>query len=135
MKRLSRWQQYSLALVIVTIATIARMVLDPFVGHHSLYSTYFVAIMVVGWVCGPGPSLFSVVLSALAADYFFIPPRGSFQTEDSAYLVGMGLFTLVNLPIILLVASLRASRREAETRASALLGSKPSFATRSGRWS
>ncbi len=123
----AHWQHYTGVFALVAFATIARAALDPVLGNHSIYSTYFLAIMVAGWICGLGPSLFSLALSALAADYFFVPPRGSLQIQGADNLLGLGLFIFVNIPIVLLVASLRASRKEAEDRAVAVKESQERF--------
>ena len=76
-----RWRslfcRYGAAVVAIILATLLRMWLDPFLENRAPFSTYFVAIMFAAWYGGIGPSLMVMVVGALAADYFFIEPRGS----------------------------------------------------------
>ena len=76
MKTLRCWQRYALALVLVVIATLARLGLDPVLGGHAPYPTYFLAVVITCWSCGLGPSILCVVISLLAADLSFLVPRG-----------------------------------------------------------
>ncbi len=114
------WQRYALACVFVGIATAARYALDPILGKHIPYPTYFLATIVTGWACGLGPSIVCLAFSVLTADFFFVPPRGSFLVLTAPDLLGLGLFVLVNIPILILLESFRATRREAEKRAETL---------------
>lgn len=49
--------------------------LDPFVGYHTVGILYLLAIFVVSGISSRGPILFSALVSTLAWDFFFIPPR------------------------------------------------------------
>ncbi len=69
---------YSLALVSILIATLLRAALDPVLGDHLPYTTYFIAVIGVAWYSGLGASLLATGLGAFAASYAFIPPRGEF---------------------------------------------------------
>lgn len=51
------WQRYALACVFVGMATAAQYALDPILGKHTPYPTYFLATIVTGWACGLGPSI------------------------------------------------------------------------------
>jgi len=48
-------------------------------------SCFFLAAMVSSLYGGKGPGLMSVALSALAYDYFFLPPRFHLAIEPSSY--------------------------------------------------
>ena len=118
-----RWRsllcRYGAALIAVILATLLRIWLDPFLGNHAPFSTYFVAIMFVAWYGGIGPSLVVMVVGSLAADYLFIEPRGSLYLYkwvgyDLEHKVAMGLYFLVGIVIALLSESLRAGRRQTE---------------------
>src|SRR4028119_288518 len=95
--------RYGVALAALALATAARFALDPALGGHLPYVTYFVAIIAAGRHAGSGsrpaarrrtplphfvaimavarygglgPSLATLALGSLAATYFFVPPRG-----------------------------------------------------------
>ena len=114
----------------VILATLLRMWLDPFLENRAPFSTYFVAIMFAAWYGGIGPSLVVMVVGALAADYFFIEPRGSLYlynwvAYDVEHEVAMGLYFLVGIVIALLSESLRAGHRRTEAAACRIGGSQP----------
>jgi PAS domain S-box-containing protein len=112
-------RRYGAALMAVVLATLLRMWLDPLLESRAPFSTYFVAIMFAAWYGGIGPSLMVMVVGALAADYFFIEPRGSLYlynwvAYDVEHEVALGLYFLVGIVIALLSESLRAGRRRTE---------------------
>ena len=118
-----RWRvwfcRYGAAIVAVALATLLRIWLDPFLENRAPFSTYFVAIMFAAWYGGIGPSLVVMVVGALAADYFFIEPRGSIYlynwvAYDVEQEVALGLYFLVGIVIALASESLRAGRRRTE---------------------
>ena len=115
----SLFHRYGAAIVAIILATLARIWLDPFLENRAPFSTYFVAIMFAAWYGGIGPSLAAMVVGALAADYFFIEPRGSIYlynwvAYDVEHRVAMGLYFLVGMVIALLSESLRTGRRRTE---------------------
>lgn len=66
---------YAGSLAGVTAAVILTAVLAPLrVAPTLLFTT---AIVVTAWRGGRGPAILATVLSALALDYFFLPPVGS----------------------------------------------------------
>ena len=83
--------RYGLALAALALATAARFALDPVLGGHLPYVTYFVAIMAVARYGGLGPSLAALALGSLAATYFFVPPRGGLVPHRLPDAVGIGL--------------------------------------------
>ena len=67
-----------------------RSLLDPWLGNTLPYITYFAAIVAAAWFGRLGPSLFAVVLSCIAADWFFIPPRYSLKLSyDECRRIGL----------------------------------------------
>ena len=80
MRVVSKLQRYGLATVCCVVAVAAAWPLD------APSSFFFLAVIVSNLYGGKGPGLFSVGLSALAFDYFFLPPRFHFAIEPSSYL-------------------------------------------------
>ena len=54
---------YGSALIAVVLATVIRLVLDPFLGDPFPFLTFFIAIIFAAWYGGYGPSLLALVLS------------------------------------------------------------------------
>ena len=59
---------------------------------------------------GGGPGILATVLSALAADYWFIPPYGSFRIEAPNDVLALGIFTGTGLFLSVLAERLRRAR-------------------------
>jgi PAS domain S-box-containing protein len=116
-----RWKQlfiYVLTAALVAVATIVRSLLDPWLGDSLPYITYFAAIVASAWFGRLGPSLVAVVLSCIAAEWFFIPPRNSFKHSYWAPSDWVGLVTFLVVGAILaaLSESLHRARQSALTR-------------------
>src|SRR5437879_1291263 len=91
--------RYGSALVVTAVATGARLLLDPVFGDGLPFITYFVAVVVVAWYGGVGPAVVAVVLSALAVDYFILPPRGNLVIHSREQQLGLLIFVLLGLAI------------------------------------
>jgi C4-dicarboxylate-specific signal transduction histidine kinase len=66
--------RYSLAFVTVAAACATTHVIDLASFEGPNFFLFFVAIALTAWVGGHGPGWLSVMLSVLAADFFFTPP-------------------------------------------------------------
>lgn len=106
---------YLIAAGFVAVATLARFLLDPWLGNTLPFITYFAAIVAAAWFGRLGPSLFAVVLSCIAADWFFISPRYSLRAsfEDVSNWVGLVTFLIVGAIITALGESIHRSRQVA----------------------
>ncbi len=76
-------QGYAIALLAVSVACVATMLLQRFFPYPFLF-LFFGAVMASGWFGGTGPGVFSVLLSTLLVDYYFVPPFHSFSVSPSA---------------------------------------------------
>ncbi|TAL32570.1 MAG: DUF4118 domain-containing protein [Phenylobacterium sp.] len=88
----------------VAVPTLMRMGLDPWLGMTLWFPTYYPAALLgtlfLGWRSGVG----LVLLSAIAANYFFVPPRYQLAGHERD-LAGTLVF-LVAAGIIVLAAAL-----------------------------
>ena len=100
--------------------------LDPVLGDVGPFTAYLVAIMITAWHCGLGPSLLTLGMGAVLADYCFVEPRGSLLLRDLEHQVSLGLFVVVGVVVALLSESLLRSRRRAEAALSELAAAKQS---------
>jgi PAS domain S-box-containing protein len=107
---------YGGALVLTALAVVLRRLLDPLLGDRFPLITLFAVVVFVAWYAGRGPALLSLIVGAVAGDYFFFHPLYSFtigQGEDQA---GLALYGVLGIASIGLFESLRNARRRAEAR-------------------
>lgn len=90
--------RYALALLLVSAATAVRYWADGIL-HSQPFPTYFIAVLCTVAVAGAGPAAFASVLSAAAAAFFFIDPRGSFLISQPAEIVRLAIFLTIGLTI------------------------------------
>ena len=105
---------YALSVALTALATALRMWLDPILGDHSPFATYYLAVMFAAWYAGWGPALLAMFSGGLLAAYLFTEPRGSVLIYDLEHQVGIVLYLVVGLVVIVLTESLRRSRRRAD---------------------
>ncbi len=100
---------YALAVLVVALATLIRWLLDPYLGDHTPFPTYFAAVAFVGIYGGLGPAVLTLIAGGLVADLMFLPPRGQIVLGSAADLAGLGLFAMGSALIVALTEWLRAS--------------------------
>lgn len=84
---------------------------------------YLLAVVFVAIRFGRGASILASFISVASFDYFFVPPRFSFNVSDSQYLFTFAIMLAVSLTISNLMANLRFQAKVAhyrERRADAL---------------
>jgi two-component sensor histidine kinase len=108
--RASGRRAYGIALAIFAIAVAARFAVDPLLPGKVPYITFFPAVILAGYVCGVGPGVVVVVLSAIAAWVIWL---------DETLIVkmaGTGLFAIFSGAILFLVYEMERARKELEER-------------------
>jgi two-component system sensor histidine kinase KdpD len=121
-RRKVRWPRYAWAAVVVVVATGVAALMDPFFEPANQVMVYLLAVTLVATRLGRGPSVFTVIASVLAFDFFFIPPEWTFHVSDTEYLVTFAVMLAVGLIISNLTANIRtraliAGYREQRTAA------------------
>ena len=113
--------RYAGAVPIVALFVALRGLMDPFVGEQSPYVFLLPGIVLSAWLGGIGPGFFATLLSALAADWFFIEPIWSVLEYDKGLpeIVRIHIYIADGLIISWLVGQLHSSvqksrRNEAE---------------------
>jgi two-component sensor histidine kinase len=99
---------YGIAAAIFVIATVLRIVLDPYVLPPAPFFTYYPAVLLTAFFCGLWPAVLSIGTSGITAWYLFLPPRGSFDVSSHSAVVLLAFFTIAFL-IAVVVASLHAA--------------------------
>ena len=74
---------YGAATLFVGIAFGLTFFLQRFFSYPFLFF-FFGAVVASGWFCGTGPGLYSVLVSAVSAEYFFLPPFDSLSIRPAA---------------------------------------------------
>src|SRR5262249_23383345 len=96
------------------LAVVLRWLLDPLLGDHFPLITLFAVVVLVAWYAGRGPALLSLLVGAVAGDYFFFHPRSSFTIRQVQDPTGLALYGVLGIASIGLFESLRNARRRAE---------------------
>ena len=95
--------RYGVAVASVGVAILARLSLEGALSSSAIpFITFFPAIIVSSFLGGLRPGILSVVLSALAANYFFLPPFYSLQLTWGDALA-LAVFTVVGGFNVLLI--------------------------------
>jgi signal transduction histidine kinase len=104
--------RYGIALLLVALAFVTRLALDPVLGtEHQPYATFYVSVAVTAWWCGLGPALFSLGAGLLLSLYAIVPPRDSFLVMGRRDLAEVVIHLLVSGTIVLLMELLRLAQQ------------------------
>ncbi|HEX7631750.1 MAG TPA: ATP-binding protein [Lacunisphaera sp.] len=109
------------ALLLITAVTVAGWY-SP-LSYHALGHVYLLTVIVLSLRVGRWPALVAAVVSALAWDYAFIPPKLSFSTLDFDDALLLGTYFVVALTAGQLTTRIREQQRsehQREQRATAL---------------
>jgi two-component system sensor histidine kinase KdpD len=116
-------REYLLAVVMMGAITGLNALLFRWMDYRPLGLIYLVGVVVLGTLVRRGPTLAGAVLTALAWDYFFQPPRYSFVIDSFEDLMLAGTYLVVALLVGNLTARLHqkeASERRREQHATGL---------------
>ncbi|RXG94975.1 PAS domain S-box protein [Bradyrhizobium sp. C-145] len=109
---------YGASIMAVGVATLARVALEGHVVAGVAFITFYPAIILATFLCGLGPGLLAIVLSAVAAWSLFLPPdhaiTGTAAVSLVVFLVVSGF--MVALIVFLNDALERVLAREEEVR-------------------
>ena len=116
------FQEYGIALAIIAALTAVCWRMEPVVGYTVPALVYLFAILLAAFRIGRWPMLVMAGLSALAWNYFFIPPRFTFEVRALEDIILLVLFFAVALSMGQLTTRLRTReiaerRRQIETDA------------------
>ena len=105
---LPRW--YGLAVVLSVLALVLMLLLRPLM-EHSIFFLFIAAVAISALYGGLGPGLVATVLSALASDFFFLPPQNALLGGMEETL-RLGIFLATGL----IISWLARSRKSANER-------------------
>ena len=110
------WSDYLRALAITGLCTAIAFPLSPYFGLVNIVMLYLLGTTLGALRLRRGPSVLLAIGNMLAFDYFFVPPRFSFDVEDARYVFTLGVMLIVALIIANLMVSIRRHREIADTR-------------------
>jgi signal transduction histidine kinase/ActR/RegA family two-component response regulator len=108
---------YSGAALVVGIATLVRVLLQPYFEQNLPFATFFTGVFVTAWLYGFGPTLFATLLSALIAERLFLAPVVTFAQEGAVTAIGLTLFVATGLAAGAMGESRLRAQRRAEVHA------------------
>lgn len=98
-KKEINWEGYGYAFLTVGVSTGVAWLVFPYADLSNLIMLYLFGILVISSRQGLGPSSMASLLSVVALDFFFVPPRFSFAVSDTQYLFVFLVMFLVGLAI------------------------------------
>ncbi len=83
-------------------------------GNNSFLGTpFFLVTIVVALFWGAGPALCSILLAALAIDYYFLPPTGQFDAKNWTDIAPLVPYMIAAISIALITAQRERARQRA----------------------
>ena len=108
----NRGGRYAAAILATAMTLLLRWALNPILGDYIPYILLCPAVAFSAWYCGIGPSLLSVVLAAVGAQYWIIPPLYTLRIVNQEQAVGVLAFLCVSAAIIAMGEAHRHARDE-----------------------
>ncbi len=102
-----RWSDYGAGILYFLVVNVLCYLMYPYFELSNLIMVYLLGVMVTAIECGRGPGILVSLLSVLAFDILFVPPRFSFAVSDAQYLVTFAVMLVVALAISHLTAVMR----------------------------
>jgi PAS domain S-box-containing protein len=114
--------RYGSAIVVVALATLARLSLDSWLGQEVLpFSFLYLAVAVAAWWVGFRPALLALVLGLVVGVWTLVPPRHSLGVRGPAEVMEIIVYLVVTGGIVCLIVSLRKAREKAQSSTEAAL--------------
>lgn len=108
---------YIAAIAAVSLALVAGLFLQRFLGVGSIDLVFLIAIIGIAVRFGLWPSVLASLLSVLANNFFFLPPLYTFTIADPANLAALFFFFLVALIVSNLAGRARDQAETSRLRA------------------
>ncbi|MBD2564956.1 MULTISPECIES: PAS domain S-box protein [Nostoc] len=111
MRLYPRLLDYGVAVSSTASALLLSLWLEPLISR-TIGAFFYIAIIISTWYGGFRPGIVTVILSTLAINYLFIPPRYQFWIEQPEKFLRLGVFLLVALTINIITSNLLHSRQK-----------------------
>src|SRR5688572_11473712 len=115
--RINSKQQYVFSIVLVLAVSGICMGIASFLGYRVVAFILLLTVSVIAVLFDIWPVMISAVLSAFIWNFFFIPPRFTFNvyaTEDVIYFVMYFVIALINAALTYKIRQMEKSARKKE---------------------
>ncbi len=116
MRPMLRARDYAASLLIVAAALIAGLFLKQYLAISNIALMLLIAVQIVAIAYGLGPALLACIASALASNFFFIPPLYTLTVAEPENVVTLFFFTVTALITSNLTSRVRAQALVARNR-------------------
>jgi two-component system sensor histidine kinase KdpD len=103
-KKTVAWPAYLKSAALVAAATMAGLLVSPFLAPTNLVMIYLLAVVLAAVRLGLRPAILTAFLSVAAFDFFFVPPPLTLAVADTEYLITFAALFTVGVVISKLVA-------------------------------
>ena len=103
----AQMSDYGTGFLFLILATALCFLMYPHFDLSNLSMVYLLGVMLTATSCGRKPAVLVSFVSVLAFDFFFVPPRYSFNVAEAQYFVTFIVMFLVALVISHLAAGMR----------------------------
>lgn len=121
-------RRYAIAIASTILAMILRVAAGHWFAATSPFLFFMPAVMFAAWYGGLGPGIVATAVGAVLANYFLIPPVGTFALGFDE-LSRVALFIAVGIQISWLSGQMKAARQRAEHDAAAARRSEHLYRT------
>ncbi|NVO05687.1 MAG: DUF4118 domain-containing protein [Rhodoferax sp.] len=101
---------WGLVLGLIAAATLGGLALDHQISLTSQAMLYVLAVVIAAYALKPLPSVLCAVAAVVAFNFFFVPPRWTFEVDNQEHLLA-----LITMLVVALVISQLAARLRGET--------------------
>lgn len=119
----SGWKQYATVLGVLAAVGLFNVVLMQWTGPRVPGFVFLLSVVVLALFVGRGPVFLAGAVSALAWNFFFLPPRFTFVIQSAEDAILFGMYFVIAIVLGQLVSRIRAqeqAERRREERATAL---------------
>lgn len=118
-RKLSAFRGYLIAILLITLAAVVRVILQPALGPRFPFFSFIIGVMIAAWLGGLGPALFALVLGGFAGIYLFGLRPADLILEGINPRLSLGLYVLVGGTAAAIITVLRRERNRANENAEA----------------
>lgn len=111
------WEGFALAVLACAGTTLLATPLLAYLDLANIVMLFLLTVLLIAVSLGLAPALLSAFLSVALFDFFFVPPRFSFEVHDGQYLVTFTVMLAVAIITGQLTAGLRRQADESDTEA------------------
>ncbi len=114
----SAFTRYALAVLSSALAIVLKLGLRPLMGNEAPYLFVLPAVIVSAWFGGIGPAIVATLMTAMAINYFFLPPQYSFELNSIQAFAGIIIYLIEAVFIIFIVQRRNRASQQMKERAS-----------------